>query len=60
MNQRLGSMHSDELDYLFGAPIAVQATGHSIGHFATNLSRPIDVSLSEAVITYFTNFAKYG
>lgn len=53
-------MHGDELDYLFGAPIAQVVTGHSIGHLATNLTRPTDVSLSEAFITYFSNFAKFG
>lgn len=60
VEQRLGSMHGSELDYLFGAPLAIQLTGRSLGHFATNLSKPTDVSLSETIITYFSNFAKFG
>lgn len=52
-------MHGEELAYLFGAPLAVQLLGRSIGHFASNYSKP-EVTLSEAVMTYWINFAKFG
>jgi hypothetical protein len=52
-------MHGEELAYLFGAPLAAQLLGRSIGHFASNYSKP-EVTLSEAVMTYWINFAKYG
>lgn len=89
IDQRLGSMLNDELDYLFGAPIAQHVTGHSIGHFRNNWTifengqNPFDslmannndnpassssatttiaehIHLSQMMITYFSNFAKYG
>ncbi|CAG2110350.1 unnamed protein product, partial [Medioppia subpectinata] len=59
LHQRLGCMHGEELAYLFGAPLAVQLLGRPVGHFAANYSKP-EVTLSEAVMTYWTNFAKYG
>ncbi|XP_054158657.1 neuroligin-4, X-linked-like [Oppia nitens] len=59
LNQRLGCLHGEELAYLFGAPLAVQLLGRTLGHFAVNYSKP-EVTLSEAVMTYWTNFAKYG
>ncbi|XP_075589753.1 uncharacterized protein LOC124495766 isoform X2 [Dermatophagoides farinae] len=100
IDQRLGSMLNDELDYLFGAPIAQHVTGHSIGHFQTNWTTMTaghrqqqqqqqdlifdsliandkhqastkskiatavvaaeHIHLSQMMITYFSNFAKYG
>lgn len=91
IDQRLGSMLNDELDYMFGAPIAQHVTGHSIGHFQNNWNvsdingRRQDlfdnnimannndnllstttaviaeqIHLSQMMITYFSNFAKYG
>ncbi len=59
LHQRLGCMHGEELAYLFGAPLASQLLGRSIGHFASNYSKP-EVTLSEAVMTYWINFAKFG
>lgn len=66
IDQRLGSMPNDELDYLFGSPIAQHVTGHSIGHFKehwnqTNIEQQLqDIHLSQMMITYFSNFAKFG
>lgn len=61
VTDRLASAHGDELPFLFGAPLAqfVQPEAHSFGYFGANFSRA-EVGLSEAVITYFTNFAKFG
>ena len=60
VEQRHGTMHGSELDYLFGAPIAIRATGRTIGHFSPNLTKTTDVSLAESMINIFTNFAKFG
>lgn len=66
IDQRLGSMPNDELDYLFGSPIAQHVTGHSIGHFKadwnkTDLEQQLqDIRLSQMMITYFSNFARFG
>ena len=59
LHQRLGCLHGEELAYLFGAPLAVHLLGRSIGHFPSNFSKS-EVTLSEAVMTYWINFAKYG
>src|SRR6218665_2016464 len=56
IEQRIGSMHGEELDYLFGAPISESVIGRPIGHFSTKLNKHGDIALSEAFITYFTNF----
>lgn len=60
IHQRLGSMHGELLDYLFGAPIALQVMGHTIGHFRGDMTCATDVVLSQAIINYITNFAKHG
>lgn len=60
-SQRLGSVHGDELTYLFGAPIASQFLS-SFGSFYmnhTNFSKP-EILLSQSLINYFANFAKFG
>ena len=50
-----GAGHGDELAYVFGFPSSMQ-TGL---HFNETLT-PVEVSLSEAMMTYWTNFAKTG
>jgi hypothetical protein len=44
---------------MFGAPLMYHLFGKSIAHFATNYSKA-EVSLSEAFMTYWINFAKFG
>jgi neuroligin len=58
---RLASAHGDELPFLFGAPLAQHTTsdGHIFGYFASNFTKS-EIALSEAVMIYFTNFAKFG
>ncbi|GFY68723.1 neuroligin-1 [Trichonephila inaurata madagascariensis] len=53
-NQRMGCKHGEDLPYVFGAPLVT-----SLSHFHKNFSRS-ESSLSEAVMTYWTNFVKYG
>ncbi|KPM08428.1 Neuroligin-like protein, partial [Sarcoptes scabiei] len=63
LQQRLGSMLNDELEYLFGAPIAQHVTGHSIGHLQIDsFENQIDsnIHLSKMMILYFSNFARFG
>lgn len=50
-----GAGHGDELAYVFGFPSSMQ-TGL---HFNETLT-PEEISLSEAMMTYWTNFAKTG
>ncbi|RWS19510.1 Neuroligin-3-like protein, partial [Leptotrombidium deliense] len=45
--QRLGCHHGEELAYVFGAPLAADLLGRSIGHFSINSSKQ-EVTLSEA------------
>ena len=54
-----GCQHGDELSYVFGAPLASDLLGRSLGHFPSNFSRQ-EINLSEAVMTYWTNFVKFG
>ncbi|XP_055937679.1 neuroligin-4, X-linked-like isoform X2 [Argiope bruennichi] len=51
---RLGCIHGEDLSYVFGAPLV-----DTLSHFTTNYTRA-ETTLSEIVITYWTNFAKYG
>ncbi|GFY40339.1 neuroligin-4, X-linked [Trichonephila inaurata madagascariensis] len=51
---RLGCITGEDLPYIFGAPLV-----DSLSHFSTNYTRA-EVTLSEIVITYWTNFAKFG
>ncbi|PRD27949.1 UNVERIFIED_CONTAM: nlg-1 [Trichonephila clavipes] len=53
-NQRMGCKHGEDVPYVFGAPLVT-----SLSHFHKNFSRS-ESSLSEAVMTYWTNFVKYG
>ncbi|KFM58800.1 Neuroligin-3, partial [Stegodyphus mimosarum] len=52
--QRLVCVHGEDLPYLFGAPLV-----SSLSHFPNNYSKP-ETALSEAIMLYWTNFAKYG
>ncbi|XP_054721306.1 neuroligin-4, X-linked-like isoform X2 [Uloborus diversus] len=52
--QRMGCIHGEDLPYVFGAPMV-----NSLSHFQRNFSKS-ESSLSEAVMTYWTNFVKYG
>ncbi|XP_046416017.1 neuroligin 4 [Neodiprion pinetum] len=52
--QRMGSVHGDELPYVFGAPLV-----DGFGHFPRNYTKA-EVTLSESIILYFSNFVKAG
>lgn len=53
---RLGCTHGHELNYIFGAPLIA---GFQLGFFHKAYTRQ-ETELAESVITYWTNFAKYG
>ncbi|XP_071527711.1 neuroligin-2-like isoform X3 [Panulirus ornatus] len=53
-HQRLGCVHGEELPYVWGAPLV-----DSLSYFTNNYSQP-EVKLSEAMLTYWTNFARTG
>ncbi|XP_054157233.1 neuroligin-4, X-linked-like [Oppia nitens] len=59
LNVRQSCSHSEELSYIFGAPVSYHLLAKSMTHFATNYSRA-EVTLSEALMTYWINFAKFG
>ncbi|CAG2113789.1 unnamed protein product, partial [Medioppia subpectinata] len=59
LNVKESCSHSVELSYIFGAPLSYHLLGKSMTHFATNYSRA-EVTLSEALMTYWINFAKFG
>ncbi|XP_041974133.1 neuroligin-4, X-linked-like [Aricia agestis] len=52
--QRMGSVHGEELPYLFGAPLV-----EGLGHFPKNYTKS-EVALSEAFILYMANFVRTG
>ncbi|XP_050684612.1 neuroligin-4, Y-linked-like isoform X2 [Leptidea sinapis] len=52
--QRTGTVHGEELPYIFGAPIV-----EGFGHFAHNYSKS-EVALSESILLFIANFAKTG
>ncbi|XP_054708197.1 neuroligin-2-like [Uloborus diversus] len=52
--QRFGCVHGEELAYLFGAPLV-----GTLSHFSKNYTKS-EMSLSEAVMSYWINFAKSG
>lgn len=54
--QKLGCLHGEDLAFVFGAPLV---PGHQVGFFSSNYSKS-EASLAEIVITFWTNFAKYG
>ncbi|KAF8766907.1 Neuroligin-4 like protein [Argiope bruennichi] len=53
-SQRMGTVHGEDLPYVFGAPLV-----NSLSHFSRNFTKS-ESSLSETVIMLWTNFAKYG
>ncbi|KFM62862.1 Neuroligin-4, X-linked, partial [Stegodyphus mimosarum] len=53
-SQRMGCVHGEELSYVFGAPMV-----SFLSYFPKNFSKTESV-LSENVINFWTNFAKYG
>ncbi|XP_042225436.1 neuroligin-1-like [Homarus americanus] len=52
--QRLGCVHGEELPYMWGAPLV-----ETLAHFPTNYTQQ-EVKLAEAMLTYWTNFARTG
>ncbi|KAK2576577.1 hypothetical protein KPH14_005247 [Odynerus spinipes] len=52
--KRLGSVRGEDIPYIFGLPLVVGGT-----FFPRNYSRQ-DQGVAEAVLTFFTNFAKTG
>ncbi|PSN38825.1 Neuroligin-3 [Blattella germanica] len=52
--QRMGTVHGEELPYVFGAPLV-----DGFSHFPRNYTKA-EIGLSEAVIVYFSNFARTG
>lgn len=53
-SQRMGCIHGEDLPYVFGAPLI-----GSLSYFNRNYTKS-EMALSEAVMTYWTNFAKVG
>lgn len=52
--QRAGSVHLEDTAYIFGYPLATKHSDTSHGY------NKQDVSVSEAIITYYANFCKTG
>ncbi|XP_055926942.1 neuroligin-4, X-linked-like isoform X2 [Argiope bruennichi] len=52
--QRQGCVSGEDLQFVFGAPLV-----RTLGHFKKNYTQQ-EVVLSEAIMTYWVNFAKYG
>lgn len=52
--QRMGTVHGEDLPYIFGAPLV-----DGFSHFPQNYTKS-EIALSEAVITFWTNFARTG
>nr|XP_053654641.1 neuroligin-2-like [Cherax quadricarinatus] len=52
--QRLGCVHGEELPYVWGAPLV-----DTLSYFPINYTQP-EVKLAEAMLTYWTNFARTG
>lgn len=55
-SSRSGCIHGQDLAYVFGAPLVA---GTQLSFFSKNYSRAESL-LSEAVMSYWTNFAKTG
>lgn len=53
-SQRMGCVHGEDLPYIFGAPLV-----NTLSYFPKNFSKAESV-LSEAIITFWTNYAKNG
>ncbi|EFN63272.1 Neuroligin-2 [Camponotus floridanus] len=54
-DQKMGSVHGEELPFVFGAPLWVEG----FGHFPKNYTR-LEMALSESIMQYFANFVKTG
>ncbi|ALC46886.1 CG34139 [Drosophila busckii] len=52
--QRMGTVHGEDLPYIFGAPLV-----EGFSHFPQNYTKS-ETALSEAVMIYWTNFARTG
>ncbi|XP_031785233.1 neuroligin-4, Y-linked isoform X3 [Nasonia vitripennis] len=52
--QRMGSVHGEELPFVFGAPLV-----DGFGHFPRNYTKA-ETQLSESIIQYFANFVRTG
>lgn len=52
--QRMGTVHGEDLPYIFGAPLV-----DGLSHFPQNYTKS-ETALSEAVMIYWTNFARTG
>lgn len=52
--QRQGCIHGEDLPYIFGAPLI-----GGFGHFPRNYTKS-EISLSEAVMLYWSNFVRSG
>lgn len=50
----MGTVHGEDLPYIFGAPLV-----EGFSHFPSNYTKS-EVALSEAVMIYWTNFARTG
>lgn len=52
--QRMGTVHGEDLPYIFGAPLV-----EGFSHFPRNYTKS-EVALSEAVMIFWSNFARTG
>lgn len=52
--QRIGTVHGEDLPYVFGAPLV-----DGFSHFPHNYTKA-EVSLSESIILFWSNFARSG
>lgn len=52
--QRMGTVHGEELPYVFGAPLV-----DGFNHFPHNYTKS-EIALSEAIMIYWSNFARTG
>ncbi|GFT59122.1 neuroligin-4, Y-linked [Nephila pilipes] len=52
--QRVTCVHGDDMPYIFGAPLV-----QNMAHFSDNYTKS-EIALSEAMMTFWSNFAKSG
>lgn len=52
--QRMGTVHGEDLPYVFGAPLV-----DGFSHFPRNYTKS-EVALSEAIMIFWSNFARTG
>jgi len=61
--QRMGPAHGEELPFIWGAPVVTGMLGSGRSDIPTPFGRNFtkaEIALSEAVIIYWANFARYG